>query len=391
MQRATQEQLKAVNDRLRKGEGWIGYRNIGKHADGTKKESKSLYFSFYRSKKQVFVNSETNDPEEAYKQLLDARSMTFKDGANVLPQEVKKLRYEDLRRILIDHYHEHHPDSITGKDENGVVKFAGSIWLDEYFGGMSVSEITATEIQKFIKWRKAKGHSGPTIRRQLTPLRSAFERAKELDLLTDNHIPSFVLPKDSDPREGFLEPEDFEKLFDKLPNHLKPGALFMYYTGVRKGSAEKVTWGMVSKNNTEITMPGRVNKNRKPHVIPLVGPLEPIVRMLTELRKQFPKTDARVFDFTNQRNIWNQVCADLGFGKYDPKTRKYEGLLMHDFRRSAARNLMKMGVKKELAKRITGHVTDAMFDRYAIQTTDDVAAELKKFKPAKVVELSVTR
>lgn len=138
-------------------------------------------------------------------------------------------------------------------------------------------------------------------------------------------------------------------------------------------------------------MPGRINKNRKPHVIPLVGPLEPIVHMLAEMRKSFPKPNDNVFDFTNHRNIWNQVCAELGFGQYDKKTRKYTGPLMHDFRPSAARNLLKMGVRKELAKRITGHLTDEMFDRHAIQTTEDVAMELRKFKPAKVVQLPLPR
>jgi len=178
------------------------------------------------SKKQKFVLTDTNDAEEAYRQLLEARNATFKEDVNALPQEVRKLRYEDLRRILIDHYREHHPDSITGYDEEGVAKFAGSIWLDKYFTRKAVSDITAMEIKKFVEWRKAKGHAGPTIRRQLTPLRSAFQRAKELDLLTENNIPSFVLPKDSEAREGFLEPEDFYKVFAKLPAHLQPAALF---------------------------------------------------------------------------------------------------------------------------------------------------------------------
>ena len=357
--------------------------------------SRYLYISFYvgdgTNKKQKFVLTDTNDAEEAYRQLLESRNSIFKEGNHVLPQEARKLRYENLRAILIDHYREHHPDSITGTDENGLPKFAGSIWLDKFFKRMSVSDITATKIREFVEWRRKKGHEGPTIRRQLTPLRSAFERAKELDLLTDNNIPSFVLPKDSEAREGFLEPEDFQSVLNKLPEHIRPAALFMYYTGVRKGSAMKVTWSMVSRDNAEITMPGRVNKNRKPHVIPLAGPLEPIVAMLTEMRKSFPKPDAPVFDFTNHRNIWNQVCAELGLGKLDKKTREYEGLLMHDFRRSAARNLIKMGVTKEIAKRITGHKTDAMFDRYAIQTNDDVANALRKFKPATVVQLPVAR
>jgi hypothetical protein len=64
---------------------------------------------------------------------------------------------------------------------------------------------------------------------------------------------------------------------------------------------------------------------------------------------------------------------------------------MRDFRRSAARNLTNMGVRKALAKRITGHLTDEMFDRCAIQTTEDVAIELRKFKPAKVVQLTSSR
>jgi len=274
--RATDEALASINARLKKGEGWIGYR-FSKDARGERVGSRFLYISFYvgdgANKKQKFVLTDTNDPEAAYRQLLEARNSVFKEGNHVLPQDVRKLRYEDLRKILVDHYREHHPNSITGEDESGLSKFAGSIWMDKFFRRMSIPDITATKIREFVQWRRKHGHADPTIRRQLTPLRSAFERAKELDLLTDNHIPSFVLPRDSEAREGFLEPEDFQIVFNKLPEHIRPAALFMYYTGVRKGSAKKVTWSMVSKDNREITMPGRVNKNRKPHVIPLVGPL----------------------------------------------------------------------------------------------------------------------
>jgi site-specific recombinase XerD len=87
---------------------------------------------------------------------------------------------------------------------------------------MPILEITALTIKEFVVWRRKKGHKDATIRRQLTPLRSAFQRAKNLDLLTDNHIPSFVLPWDSEPREGFLEPDDFDLILEKLPTHLKP-------------------------------------------------------------------------------------------------------------------------------------------------------------------------
>jgi len=38
-----------------------------------------------------------------------------------------------------------------------------------------------------------------------------------------------------------------------------------------------------------------------------------------------------------------KVCDSLGLGTFDPETKKYNGLVPHDFRRSASRNLIKAG------------------------------------------------
>jgi len=51
--------LAVVNGRLKKGEGWIGYR-YSKNAHGERVQSKSLYFSFYQNGKQ-----NTDDVREA--------------------------------------------------------------------------------------------------------------------------------------------------------------------------------------------------------------------------------------------------------------------------------------------------------------------------------------
>jgi integrase len=375
------KQLEAVNERLKHGEGSILYRYTTQ--DGVKVPSKYLYILFYdAAKKQKFINTKTNDPEAAYKMLLDNRRR-IDEGERVLPSDASKLRYEDLKKILMDYYREHHPASLrTRKNDSGQIEetFDGADNLDEFFGGMSVTQITATKIQEYIKKYMGAGYKGPTIRRQLSRLQSAFERAKDLDLLTANHIPSFRLPKDSDPREGFLELDQFQKFLDALPENLRPVVRYLYFTGTRTGEVKRITWSMVSADCKELLIPDRITKTKKGRTVPLVGPLEVIAKELREARKKFPKPNDRIFDMTNFRRMWNRTCHKLGLGVYDESTdnRKYSGLHPHDFRRSAARNLIKLGVPRRTAMMITGHKTEAIFERYNIKDTTDVEEALVK-------------
>jgi len=389
--------IQEVNARLKRGEGWIGYRT-SKGSNGEKLPSKFLYFAFYQGSQQKFVNSKTNDPEEAYRQLLDARRATS-EGVRLLPSEVSRIRYEDLRAILLDYYRQHKPRSIikryTGDTDSAGNKlteevFAGADKLDKFFKRMPITEITALKIKDYVKWRRKEGDADATIRRQLGNLRSAFTQAKALNLITDSHIPTFVLPADSKPRKGFLDVSGFNTLREAMPAKLRPTLTFLYFSGRRSGAAKKITWAMVDKDYSEIVVPGEIVKNEEALTIPFARPLEEIATTLRELRKSFPKPTDRVFDFRNFRNIWNATCGKLGLGKYDPKTRAYIGLTPHDFRRSAARNLIKAGVDHRTAMKITGHKTEHIFERYNIKTTDDVREALikvGKYKPATVASI----
>ena len=45
-----------------------------------------------------------------------------------------------------------------------------------------------------------------------------------------------------------------------MPEHLRLTTLYLYYTGSRMGEVRKITWGMVSKDCTEIIIPARITK-----------------------------------------------------------------------------------------------------------------------------------
>ena len=51
---------------------------------------------------------------------------------------------------------------------------------------------------------------------------------------------------------------------------------------------------------------------------------------------------------------------------------------IHDFRRTAARNRSRAGVRRDVAKAITGHKTDVMFSRYNITDEADLREGMEK-------------
>ena len=81
------------------------------------------------------------------------------------------------------------------------------------------------------------------------------------------------------------------------------------------------------------------------------------------------------------------ACAACGLGTkievkgklYDPR---YDGLTLHDLRRSAVRNLINAGVRERVAMQITGHKTRSVFDRCHIVSPVDVTDAMRAVKAA---------
>jgi integrase len=159
------------------------------------------------------------------------------------------------------------------------------------------------------------------------------------------------------------------------PTHLRPLITFLYYDGVRShAEALQIKWPQVYLERRIIRLDE--TKNDEPRIVPLPSVLVDMLRNIE------PKV-GKVFDATNLRREWIAACAACGLGRKievegKPHDPRYEGLTVHDLRRSAVRNLVVAGVPETIAMKISGHKTRSVFDRYAIASEGDLTKAMRK-------------
>jgi len=296
-----------------------------------------------------------------------------------------QLRYGDIREgLLFKHRHGKQRSHSLRTKADGTEDIFGLKHLDAFFGGVKVSSITTAFLKDFIKKRLAEGASPSTVNRNLSLLRRMVYQAHRED--PSVFVPYFPMLDEPEPRQGFLEDDRFVKLFAALPERLRTFILLLYTTGVRSGEAKKITWEHVDLDAQEIRLPNKTTKSGKPRILPLVG-------VLVHRLKAERKDSGRVFAIGRFHKAFWSACVKAGLGKRTKGKENggwgtYEGLIPHDLRRSALRNMRRRGISTTVAKKISGHLTDSVFERYNITSTEDLHDAANKIEAgSRVLEI----
>lgn len=278
--------------------------------------------------------------------------------------------------------------------------------LREHFGDWRALDVSADAVASYIEDQREK-YSAATCNRRTQLLGQAFKfavRTKKLN--SAPFIPR--LSEVGNERQGFFEAEHLDAVIPHLPEYLRDFCRFGFMVGWRKGALQSLKWSDVS--DEVVYLRAENSKTRKPESVPLEGELRDIIERRRAARawkgkdKQahfseyvFHDHGEPVGDF---RKAWATACCAGGVGKlvcpdcrgdvdenysceecgriWKRESLKYAGAIFHDFRRTAARNLVRAGVPVPVAMRITGHRTDSMFRRYAIVSEDQKREALAK-------------
>jgi integrase len=343
------------------------------------KGCKIFYAQFYQNGKQVRVSTGKKVKQEA---LTELRRLMGRAEQGLVPvTELRKITYGQLREALIANYQEKGNRTLY-QTVDGVETIGGLKALDTFFGftdknpGPPVTTITTDTGRAFAKRQLAAGFSTATINRSLACLRRMLAIAREDGKLQS--VPFIRLLKEPPARRGFVTQKQFDELLAALPSHLCPLVQFLYWCGCRLGEARAIQWEQVNLKERIIRLEADQTKNETARVIPLPS------LVAEELSRIEPKTGT-VFDATNLRTEWARACTAVGLGKMEKqesdegnKWQRYTGLIIHDLRRSAIRNMVAAGNPENWCMAISGHKTASVFRRYAIVSTADITTAMQR-------------
>jgi site-specific recombinase XerD len=255
--------------------------------------------------------------------------------------------------------------------------------LGKTFAGQRADSINNARLTSYVELRLEEGAARATVNREVSALKRAFKLAHRAGKVAA--VPYAEKLDEKNARTGFFERADFLRLLRALPDDLKAAALAAYTTGWRMTS-ELLTrqrgphldlrrgWLRLEPNET---------KNGKGRMFSLTPELRAALRAqdrtTTALERELGRVIPWIFHHAGEplfyvakkggllpsaylRESWAAACVKA----------RVVGRIRHDFRRTAARDLMRAGVSVPTTLKAMGWESEAMLRRYVIVEEADL-------------------
>jgi integrase len=332
--------------------------------------SRNWWIKFSISGRVIQKSAETESRRDAL-DFLKAEILRHASGEAVTDG---KVTVDSLYDVLLADY----------RINEKTVEWAERVWrvhLKTFFGGMQAKNVGTDTLSRYIESRRKESAANGTINRELSLLQRSFMLAYESQPRKVAHPLRFHRLAESKPRQGFIEQKQYDALAANCSDLFMRTMLALAYSfGFRK--AELLTLEVSDVNLLAGTLQLRDSKNGEPRKVSLTRD----TRNLLTACCAGKSVDHAVFtrgsgnDVKDFRVTWDKITLAAGCS----------GLLFHDLRRSAVRNMVRAGIPEVVCMKVSGHKTRNVFDRYNITSERDLADAARKIeisqRQAKVAE-----
>lgn len=225
--------------------------------------------------------------------------------------------------------------------------------LRPHLGRVYAAELTERHLQQYRSMRLEVAKPA-TANRELEVLRRALNLGKRRGLvIAPPHVELMPL---NNVRTQRISQAQYRSLIDVLREPERTAAIIAYHIGWRLGAVLGLTWDRVDFDQMVIFPPTEQTSQKAVGQAPIYGDM---VQALAKARRDessyvVHRSDGR--PAVDIRKAWQTATRAIGL----------EDFRFHDLRACAASTLSDAGVPHHEIKRILGHKTDSMFDRYRI-------------------------
>jgi integrase len=253
--------------------------------------------------------------------------------------------------------------------------------LDGFFAGQRIAAINPSRITAYVAKRQEEGAANATINRELETLGKMLKLAYENNKLM--RLPIIHKLAANPPRQGFFELDQYEAVRRLLrPDHQLAVSIAHTFGWRMQSEVLTLERRQLDLETGTLRLEPGTTKNDDGRVVYLTPELKAsLVAQLERVRAlergtghitlylfphlRGPHRGKRVQDF---KKAWKTACVEAGC----------PGMLRHDFRRTAVRNMVNLGVPERVAMRVSRHRSRMVFDRYHIVSPGDLQEVARK-------------
>jgi len=340
--------------------------------------------------RRVRESTKTADWDTAKRTLDDKRGRLAR--GEVLVPRLDRVTYDEARNDLRAYYESYKTRDLAEAD--GRLKH-----LDAFFNGRRLAAIGEDAVTAYVASRQAAkptedgattpGAANGTINRELSTLSKLLRLAYKHRKL--QRLPIIEKLPEADPRAGFVTDAQFASIRRHLPEELQTAMAVAFTFGWRKREVLDLTRGQYNAKEGTLRLDPGTTKNGEGRVVALTPELRLMLDVQAAHVRELERKTERIIPWLfphleepEPRKHGRNACA--GQRIRDPrkawasacKAAGLPGLLIHDLRRSAVRNMEQAGVPRSVAMKLTGHKTETVYRRYAIVSDADLAEAARR-------------